>query len=352
MLKRVSAAVEQESKGAQEPWTEGSIRGEFLFKSGPPVQVASVRPEPVVPAAPAVVAEDADTVLWNAIAQSANANDYRAYLGKYPNGKYAVLAQSRVASIGSPDTAQGERQSWQAALRGGQSELDAYLARFPAGEFVGQARAKLRGLSSEFLVSAKTRSEVQASRALFPSTEGTKVLTLSFAGNLYFDKRFSSKIQKIDGLCRWEMDFGVNLFYYGAGALLAGAPDGSFVADRNALAAGQKFAGSISAMSNGQSLTAELSGGRLAGETRVVVGDSKDSWPEFNFPYAGIRLVISRDYETLGGYTKSDEVAIYSPAVGCAVPVTQDVTVINGNRLFGEKTKFALKLSSATMADR
>ena len=46
MLKRVSAAVEQESKGAQEPWTEGSIRGEFLFKIGPPLQLASQKGDP------------------------------------------------------------------------------------------------------------------------------------------------------------------------------------------------------------------------------------------------------------------------------------------------------------------
>jgi hypothetical protein len=32
MLKRVSAAVETQSKGQQEPWTEGGIRGEFYFK--------------------------------------------------------------------------------------------------------------------------------------------------------------------------------------------------------------------------------------------------------------------------------------------------------------------------------
>jgi hypothetical protein len=34
MLKRVAAAVERESKGQQEPWTEGSLKGDFYFKSG------------------------------------------------------------------------------------------------------------------------------------------------------------------------------------------------------------------------------------------------------------------------------------------------------------------------------
>ena len=46
MLKRVAAAVEAESKGQQEPWTEGSIRGEFFFNAGG-TTLASVKPEPI-----------------------------------------------------------------------------------------------------------------------------------------------------------------------------------------------------------------------------------------------------------------------------------------------------------------
>jgi len=48
MLKRVAAAVEAESKGQQEPWTEGSIRGEFFFNAGG-TTLASVKPEPIRP---------------------------------------------------------------------------------------------------------------------------------------------------------------------------------------------------------------------------------------------------------------------------------------------------------------
>jgi len=48
MLKRVTAAVEAESKGAQEPWTEGSIRGDFYFQRGAAVQARpGPQPEPM-----------------------------------------------------------------------------------------------------------------------------------------------------------------------------------------------------------------------------------------------------------------------------------------------------------------
>jgi len=54
MLKRVAAGVRQASGGEQQPWTEGALEGEFYFapgyatQAGNVVQVASVRPEPVV----------------------------------------------------------------------------------------------------------------------------------------------------------------------------------------------------------------------------------------------------------------------------------------------------------------
>ena len=47
MLKRVAAAVETASKGTQDPWTEGSIRGDFYFKPSAGTTVASVAPEKV-----------------------------------------------------------------------------------------------------------------------------------------------------------------------------------------------------------------------------------------------------------------------------------------------------------------
>jgi formylglycine-generating enzyme required for sulfatase activity len=49
MLKRVATAVERASQGQQEPWVEGSLKGDFYFKTGPGMQVASIDPTPVRP---------------------------------------------------------------------------------------------------------------------------------------------------------------------------------------------------------------------------------------------------------------------------------------------------------------
>ena len=51
MLKRVAAAVERASQGQQEPWVEGSLKGDFYFRAAgaAPNPVATVLPEPVAP---------------------------------------------------------------------------------------------------------------------------------------------------------------------------------------------------------------------------------------------------------------------------------------------------------------
>ena len=108
VLKRVSAAVEAASSGQQEPWTEGSIKGEFYFRggAGPATQVASLEPQPIaaqVPgrkpgqsqpeAAPTLVADPAETAYWAEVVKSQSEADLKAYLQAYPNGAYVQKAQ-------------------------------------------------------------------------------------------------------------------------------------------------------------------------------------------------------------------------------------------------------------------
>ena len=91
MLKRVSAAVTVESKKQQEPWTEGSIVGEFYFKPG--AMASTIKPEPVDSAA------QVEQQGW-AAAQSGNTvAGYTAYLQEYPQGRYAAAARIAIASL-------------------------------------------------------------------------------------------------------------------------------------------------------------------------------------------------------------------------------------------------------------
>jgi hypothetical protein len=57
---------------------------------------APAKPEVVIQK---VVASDPEKDLWEAVAKSNSREDYRAYLNKYPNGKYAPLAQNHLAKF-------------------------------------------------------------------------------------------------------------------------------------------------------------------------------------------------------------------------------------------------------------
>jgi hypothetical protein len=96
MLKRVSEAVEKESRGQQEPWTEGSIRGEFYFRSGDGER-AEQAGGAVVPQILSSV-ERAEEQAWEMASRAGTLAAYNAYLEEYRQGRYAPAA--RVAKAG------------------------------------------------------------------------------------------------------------------------------------------------------------------------------------------------------------------------------------------------------------
>jgi formylglycine-generating enzyme required for sulfatase activity len=107
-LKRVVIGVKKDSQGAQEPWMEGSLDGDFYFLGGP-VAAQPAAESPVAAAtAPVVVASNIgesatfELSFWDAIKGSDNADDYRAYLQKYPQGQFAPLAEARLRRLAPP----------------------------------------------------------------------------------------------------------------------------------------------------------------------------------------------------------------------------------------------------------
>ncbi len=100
----------------------------------------------------------------------------------------------------------------------------------------------------------------------------------------------------------------------------------------------QSYEGDIAALRPGQTLVAKLKSSGQPGETRITVEDTRESWPEYGYTRPATRLKVVRDFETGPGYLKVEETVLYSPEVGCTIPVAQDFTEINGNRMFGSKT--------------
>ena len=96
VLKRVVTGVKQASKGQQEPWMEGSIEGDFYFRGGP-AGTAGVPQAQAAPVDPMAV----ELAFWESVRSSSSPKDFQAYLDKYPNGQFAALARERMSSSSS-----------------------------------------------------------------------------------------------------------------------------------------------------------------------------------------------------------------------------------------------------------
>jgi uncharacterized caspase-like protein/predicted metal-dependent hydrolase len=103
VFKRVRADVMHESDGAQVPWENSSLVGDFYFtlpangvvSASPP---SMHLPNPVSqPAAAAPASSQASELAhWNSIKHSEKPDDYATYLQTYPEGQFQALARFRL----------------------------------------------------------------------------------------------------------------------------------------------------------------------------------------------------------------------------------------------------------------
>ena len=91
LFRRVRAQVIEATDGAQVPWVEEAIVGEFYFV---PAETAE---DPDLAAGEA--ADSAEVAYWESVRDSRDPADFRAYLDRYPNGLYATLAGNRLTRL-------------------------------------------------------------------------------------------------------------------------------------------------------------------------------------------------------------------------------------------------------------
>ncbi len=91
LFKRVRVGVMKDTRNAQVPWESSSLVGDFYFKPG------TSAPTTADPAA-------IELAYWESIKDSTNADDYKSYLKKYPNGQFADLAKRRALNPPKPAT--------------------------------------------------------------------------------------------------------------------------------------------------------------------------------------------------------------------------------------------------------
>jgi hypothetical protein len=118
LFKKVIAGVRADTKGAQTPWSESSIQGDFAFipKNASSVTVANANAAAVAatPNAPARHVDNATELeqsYWDRIKDSNDPTDFKEYKAQYPNGAHVAeanllirkLSRSTVAANAVPD---------------------------------------------------------------------------------------------------------------------------------------------------------------------------------------------------------------------------------------------------------
>lgn len=135
-----------------------------------PVRVFRLRPDGPPPAEPEpapAIAEDAaptpstaavdpmavELAFWDSIKESEKASDFEAYLQRYSEGTFAVLARSRLADLRRAEPDEQDRAIELAFWESVQDSdnpamIRAYLEKYPQGEFKTLAELRLQELAA------------------------------------------------------------------------------------------------------------------------------------------------------------------------------------------------------------
>jgi len=97
-FKRVRANVARATGDNQIPWEASSLTGEFSFSKSK--QVPAAEPSSSLTPAASVDPAIVELAFWDSIKNSSEADDFQAYLDKYPRGQFVGLAERRVRKGG------------------------------------------------------------------------------------------------------------------------------------------------------------------------------------------------------------------------------------------------------------
>lgn len=168
-------------------------------------------------AAGEVQAQEREVAQWERIKGSNNPADFDSYLASYPKGLFADLATIRArrlrAASAEAQAQEAEITFWE-QVRGSTSaeEIEAYLRRFPNGQFVVLARERLVRLSSANDLETTMWTQIKDSRdpedyrrylQTFPKGMFASIASTRLSG-------LASATQEAAELAAWEQARGTN----------------------------------------------------------------------------------------------------------------------------------------------
>jgi tetratricopeptide (TPR) repeat protein len=116
-----------------------------------------------------------ELAFWDTIKNSNNPDDFKAYLDKYPDGQFAALARSRSQATRSMGNTGGSAESMEMvywnAIKDSRNPADfrAYNTKFPGGLFVELANTRIASLEAEAREAARAK-EIAAAEDLRKNT--------------------------------------------------------------------------------------------------------------------------------------------------------------------------------------
>jgi hypothetical protein len=194
MFMHVRAEVMKQTGSKQVPWEASSLVGSFYFSGSPSNASSSTTAETNTRVDPSAF----ELSYWDTIKNSTNADDFRAYLEKYPSGQFASLAKNRINSLDAPakpvesraaptDSSATELAFWDSIKNSNRIEdFQAYLKRYPNGAFTELANNRMASLRTAALEGEK----VEASKK--NSLEGTTWRGASPGGDKHYEFQFLS----------------------------------------------------------------------------------------------------------------------------------------------------------------
>lgn len=190
MFMRVRAAVMKQTGNKQVPWEASSLVGAFYFSA--PKSAAESATESKFDSAAFELS------YWETIKNSTYAQDFKAYLEKYPNGQFAALAKNRIGSLdastkpvesksASSDSAT-ELAFWDSVKNSNRIEdFQAYLKTYPNGAFTELASNRVASLETAAREKEKVetvkKSSLEGSTWRGSSPGGDKVYEFQFLPN-------------------------------------------------------------------------------------------------------------------------------------------------------------------------
>ena len=153
MFMRVRGEVMKQTGNKQVPWEASSLVGAFYFAGGPTNEASAnaAKVDPLV----------FELSYWETIKNSTNADDFKSYLERYPNGQFVALAKNKIATLESavklPDAkpansgnSAAEIAFWESIKNSTDpADFRAYLQKYPNGEFAELANIRLAPLEAK-----------------------------------------------------------------------------------------------------------------------------------------------------------------------------------------------------------